>query len=218
MSNTFKYQMTNTLNNYQDQEIIMSSTIFNQNSTNSPAEESSVDQPEIGGSSLSFCEICAERKEIDEMFTIESCSHVFCTDCINKHVSIKIQDKIHVVTCPDVCNSWDELLCESLILASQKFYCPYKDCSAMLVNDSDEIVRESECPVCWRLFCAQCHVPWHCGVQCEEFRKMNVDETSREDLMVKELAKAKQCLHMTCRCGSQFCYKCGITWRNNHAC
>ncbi|WMV35207.1 hypothetical protein MTR67_028592 [Solanum verrucosum] len=85
----------------------------------------------------------------------------------------------------------------------------------MLVNDSDDIVRESECPVCRRLFCAQCYVPWHCGVQCEEFQKMNVDERSREDLMVKELAKAKQwtrcpycrffvektegCLHMTCR-------------------
>ncbi|TMW94373.1 hypothetical protein EJD97_010379 [Solanum chilense] len=237
----------------QDQEIIMSSIISNQNSTNSPAEESNVYQHEIGESSLSFCEICAERKEIDEMFTIESCSHVFCADCINKHVSIKIQDKIHVVTCPgeacrgildfetcisiipkDVRDSWDELLCESLILASQRFYCPYKDCSAMLVNDSDEVVRESKCPVCWRLFCAQCYVPWHCGFQCEEFGRMNVEERDREDLMLKELAKAKQwtrcpycrffvektegCLHMTCRCGSQFCYKCGITWRNNHAC
>ncbi|XP_004242195.1 E3 ubiquitin-protein ligase RSL1-like [Solanum lycopersicum] len=210
-------------------------------------------QNEIGESSLSFCEICAERKEIDEMFTIESCSHVFCADCINKHVSIKIQDKIHVVTCPgvacrgildfetcvsiipkDVRDSWDELLCESLILASQRFYCPYKDCSAMLVNDSDEIVRESECPVCRRLFCAQCYVPWHYDFQCEEFGRMNVEERDGDDLMVMELAKAKQwtrcpycrffvektegCLHMTCRCGSQFCYKCGITWRNNHAC
>ncbi|KAK4374681.1 hypothetical protein RND71_005358 [Anisodus tanguticus] len=194
----------------QDQEVIMTSTILNQNSTNFPAS-SRVNEHEIGESSLSFCEICAERKENNEMFTIETCSHVFCTDCISKHVATKIQDKIHIVTCPgvacrgildfktcssimpkDVRDRWDELLCESLILDSQKFYCPYKDCSAMLVNDSNEIVRESECPVCYRLFCAQCYVPWHCGVECEEFRRLNGDERGREDLMVRELAKAKQ--------------------------
>ncbi|KAF3620180.1 putative E3 ubiquitin-protein ligase-like [Capsicum annuum] len=236
----------------QDQEVIMISTISNRSSTISPAEES-VDVREIGESSLSFCEICAERKETDQMFTIETCSHVYCTDCVSKHVSIKIQDKTHVVTCPgaacrglldfetcisiipnDVRNMWGELLCESLILASEKFYCPYKDCSAMLVNDGDVIVMESECPVCRRLFCAQCYVPWHCGVECDEFQRLNADERGREDLMVRELAKAKQwtrcphccffvektegCLHMTCRCGSQFCYKCGVTWDARHYC
>lgn len=235
----------------QDQEV--TSTIFNQKSTHSPAVESPVDQPEVVESALSFCEICAERKEKDQMFKIDSCIHIFCTDCISKHISIKIQEKIHVVTCPgvacrgildfgarssiipkDVRNNWDELLCESIILASQKFYCPYKDCSAMLVNDSNEIIRESECPVCRRLFCAQCYVPWHSGVECAEFQSLNVDERSREDLMMKELAKAEQwsrcpdcryfvektkgCIHMTCRCGSQFCYICGITWTANHAC
>ncbi|MCD9645350.1 hypothetical protein HAX54_034206 [Datura stramonium] len=143
----------------------MTSTIFIQNLTSSPASSSSLqeagesaDEHEIGESSLSFCEICAERKEIDEIFTIEICSHVFRTDCIGKHVGTKIQDNIHVMTCPgvacrgtldfetcsliipkDVRNRWEELLCESLILASQKFYCPYKDCSAMLVDDSDII-------------------------------------------------------------------------------
>ncbi|XP_009769156.1 E3 ubiquitin-protein ligase RSL1-like [Nicotiana sylvestris] len=231
----------------QFQEVIMNSTIFNQNT------EAEGGAHEVGESSLSFCEICAERKESDEMFTIQTCSHIFCTDCISKHVATKIQENIHVVTCPGVacreildfetCSSivpkevisrWDEMLCESLILASQKFYCPYKDCSAMLVNDSDEIIRESECPSCWRLFCAQCKVPWHCGVECVEFQQLNSDERDREDLMVRELAKAKEwtrcpyckyfvektegCLHMTCRCGSQFCYKCGVIWTIHHAC
>ncbi|XP_016475322.1 E3 ubiquitin-protein ligase RSL1-like [Nicotiana tabacum] len=238
----------------QFQEVLMASTSI-QNSTSSPALSlrEAEESDEEGESSLSFCEICAERKESDEMFTIETCSHIFCTDCISKHVATKIQENIHAVTCPGVacrgildfetCSStmpkevlsrWDEVLCESLILASQKFYCPYKDCSAMLVNDSDEIIRESECPSCWRLFCAQCNVPWHSGVECEEFQRLNADERDREDLMVRELAKAKHwgrcphckffvektegCLHMTCRCGSQFCYKCGVTWTIHHAC
>ncbi|KAK3029346.1 hypothetical protein RJ639_037869 [Escallonia herrerae] len=158
---------------------------------------------EVGESSQIFCEICVERKESHEMFRVERCCHSFCSDCISKHITVKIQDSIEVVTCPgldckgvleinacktmipkDVIAQWDEALCRSLISASQKFYCPFKDCSAMLVDDDDvEVIRESECPECHRLFCAQCHVPWHSGISCEEFQRLNVDERGREDLM-----------------------------------
>ncbi|KAK2976616.1 hypothetical protein RJ640_021418 [Escallonia rubra] len=207
---------------------------------------------EVGESSQIFCEICVERKESHEMFRVERCCHSFCSDCISKHITVKIQDSIEVVTCPgldckgvleidacktmipkDVIAQWDEALCRSLISASQKFYCPFKDCSAMLVDDDDvEVIREAECPECHRLFCAQCHVPWHSGIECEEFQRLNVDERGREDLMVRELAreqnwmrcphckfyveKTEGCLHMTCRCGLQFCYACGAKWSETH--
>uniref|UniRef100_A0A5B6ZBQ4 RBR-type E3 ubiquitin transferase n=1 Tax=Davidia involucrata TaxID=16924 RepID=A0A5B6ZBQ4_DAVIN len=208
---------------------------------------------EVGESaSHSFCEICAEQRESEEMFRNGSCNHhSYCNDCIGKHVATKIQENIKIVTCPslnckgvlelDTCRAmipkevlarWDEALCESLILASQKIYCPFRDCSAMLVNDGVEVIRESECPICRRLFCAQCDVPWHSGVECEEFQILNEDEKGREDLMVRELARDKHwmrcpnckfiveksegCLHMTCRCQFQFCYQCGATWSNTH--
>ncbi|KAH9715984.1 RING-type domain-containing protein [Citrus sinensis] len=190
-----------------------------------------------GESSLSFCEICCERKEKDQMFKIESCIHSFCSDCISKQVATKIQvGVITRVTCPgldcksvleydsckpvlpkEVLELWEEALCQELIDASERFYCPFKDCSAMLVyeNDGETVISESECPFCHRLFCAQCYVPWHPGVNCEEYQRLNVDERSREDLMVRELAKEKKwsrcphckyyvertegCPHMTCR-------------------
>lgn len=82
-------------------------------------------------------------------------------------------------------------------------------------NDGETVISESECPFCHRLFCAQCYVPWHPGVNCEEYQRLNVDERGREDLMVRELAKEKKwsrcphckyyvertegCPHMTCR-------------------
>uniref|UniRef100_A0A5B7BRQ3 RBR-type E3 ubiquitin transferase n=1 Tax=Davidia involucrata TaxID=16924 RepID=A0A5B7BRQ3_DAVIN len=242
----------------QFQEALMGSMITSQMSNN-PPPSSSTSNPEVpmevateaGKSSFSICEICVEDKESDEMFTNESCDHSFCTDCIGKHVATKIQENIQVVTCPgldckgvieiDACRSvipkevldrWDEAICESLILASQKFYCPFRDCSAMLVNDGVEVIRESECPICRRLFCAQCDVPWHSGVECEEYQRLNEYERGREDLMVRELARDKHwmrcpnckfiveksegCLHMTCRCQFQFCYQCGATWSNTH--
>ncbi|KAL3512022.1 hypothetical protein ACH5RR_024739 [Cinchona calisaya] len=214
-------------------------------------EEEEEGKVEQGESSLNFCEICVERKESDEMFTIQCCTHLFCNDCISKHVAARLQYNTHSIACPavkcegviefdscmsimpkDVLERWNEVLCESIILVSQKFYCPFKDCSAMLVRESDEVIRESECPVCFRLFCAQCYVPWHPGADCEEFQRLNEDEKSREDLMLRELAKAKSwnrcprckyyvektqgCIHMTCRCGFQFCYACGETWTSTH--
>ncbi|PIN14661.1 Ubiquitin--protein ligase [Handroanthus impetiginosus] len=213
---------------------------------------------ELGEPSQFFCEICAETRDSDQVFSVQTCDHKFCTECIAKHISVKIQkspisDQVHgrFFACPgldckgvleiekcmqivpkDVLSMWGDTICESMIGVSQNFYCPYKDCSGLLVNDGDEKVRESECPFCHRLFCAECKVPWHSGVGCEEFSRMSESERGREDLMVHELAKLKKwqrcphckffveknhgCLHMTCRCGYQFCYACGATWSSIH--
>ncbi|KAI3912883.1 hypothetical protein MKW98_012825 [Papaver atlanticum] len=200
----------------------------------------------------SFCEICMETKPTSEMrkSTIK-CSHVYCSDCITKHIAAKIQDNITQITCPEfnckqtlepnlcrdiipaqVFDRWENALCESLILASQKIYCPFKDCSVMLVNDDDGvIIRESECPHCRRLFCAQCKVPWHSDLDCNEYQDMK--RGGLEDMLLIKLAEKKKwrrcprckyyvekkdgCLHITCRCKYEFCYSCGVLWNQSHS-
>ncbi|XP_028772028.1 probable E3 ubiquitin-protein ligase RNF217 isoform X1 [Neltuma alba] len=209
---------------------------------------------ETGESSQVICEICAENKEASQMFRNQRCHHSFCSDCVTKQVAIKIQDSITVVSCPgldcksvlelDACRPWlpkellerwDQALCEALFLAAPKYYCPFKDCSAMLLIENEEdhqAIRESECPVCHRLFCAKCDVPWHPGVDCEEFQGMDENEKERQDLIVRELAKEKKwkrcpnckfivektegCMHITCRCHYEFCYQCGEQWTSTH--
>jgi E3 ubiquitin-protein ligase RNF144 len=247
----------------QFQEALISAVIASQSSTAPPPpfpllqsmaeEEEPKSMKETGESSTCFCEICADKKQPSDMLQINACSHSFCSDCISKHVTAKIQSNITLVLCPSyhcggvlefgnigaivppaVAARWGEMLCESLIPASEKFYCPFKDCSAMMVKDDDDsdVIRESECPVCHRLFCATCYVAWHPGIECEEFMRLNEDERGREDLMVREMAKSQSwsrcphckyyvektegCLHMTCRCGFQFCYACGATWSQDH--
>jgi len=42
------------------------------------------------------------------------------------------------------------------------------------------------------MFCAQCKVPWHEGIECNEFEKLNADERKKEDVMLMRLAKNKK--------------------------
>ncbi|KAM1047387.1 hypothetical protein ACFX13_027339 [Malus domestica] len=122
-----------------------------------------------------------------------------------KYVVSKLQDNITSIRCPvpncigllepeycrpilppEVFYRRGSALCEAVILGSEKFYCPYKDCSAMLIDDGTEVVRQSVCPNCWRMFCAQCKVPWHEGIKCEEFLKLNKDEREKEDIVKRD--------------------------------
>ncbi|KAL2934138.1 hypothetical protein RDABS01_017257 [Bienertia sinuspersici] len=193
---------------------------------------------EMGESSqtqLIFCGICMENKQNPEIYKgLTNCKHAFCIDCIRKYVASKIKENIAVVECPDpkceqaiepeTCNSilpkevfgrWENALFEAMIPGSQKFYCPYKDCSVLMVDDGEEEVTMSECPSCRRLFCARCHVQWHDGVTCNEFQNLGENERANEDIMMMKLAKDKKwrrcpncrifvektegCQHMKCR-------------------
>lgn len=219
------------------QEALISSAISSRTSISTDQVEVETPFTTLKGQSSvsgSFCMICMDFKPSEEMFINNGCNHSFCTDCVGQYVGTKIQENISIVKCPDVkckgvlepqsCRSfipqqvferWENALCESLVLGSQRFYCPFKDCSAMLVDDGGEVVTASECPHCRRLFCAQCRVVWHAGIDCSEFQRLSKDERGREDIMVMELAKRKQwrrcprckfyvektagCLHITCR-------------------
>ncbi|GKD77603.1 zinc finger, C6HC-type containing protein, partial [Tanacetum coccineum] len=192
-----------------------------------------------------FCDICMDTKTESEMFrNTNVCRHMFCFDCIRGHVAAKIQENITKVRCPDqnckgvigpeacrlivpreVLDRWEDALCESLILGSEKFYCPFKDCSALLVNDGGGAVTSSECPHCNRLFCAQCKVTWHSGICCSEYQSLRKDERDPSDLMLMDLAKNNKwkrcpncnfyvekingCDDIHCRCGHDFDYNMG---------
>ncbi|OMO67107.1 Zinc finger, C6HC-type [Corchorus capsularis] len=53
---------------------------------------------------------------------------------------------------------------KKIVNGSEKFYCPYSDCSTLLINDPLEVLTELPCPACKRHFCVQCKVAWHSGV------------------------------------------------------
>ncbi|ESQ39983.1 hypothetical protein EUTSA_v10000966mg [Eutrema salsugineum] len=207
--------------------------------------------------STSFdCEICVESKPLTESFSINGCSHSYCNDCVSKYIAAKLQDNILSIDCPvsgcsgrlepeqcrvilprQVFDRWGDALCEAVVMRSKRFYCPYKDCSALVFLDESEgeKMKESECPHCNRMVCVACGTKWHLEVTCEEFQKLAENEREREDILLKKMAesqkwrrcpsckfyieKSQGCLYMKCRCGLAFCYNCGTPSKDHsHYC
>lgn len=223
----------------QFQEVLMSSIVAS-GSRSSPSAKRLYLRGESSKASEIFCKICMEVTKTTDMFRNDNCSHIFCRDCLARYLASKIQENISKVRCPEInckgvlepefCKEivpaevfvrWENALCESMLLESKIFYCPFKDCSALLVDDGEETVAQSECPNCRRLFCGQCKVAWHSGVSCEEYQSLGANERKEEDLMLMKIAKKKKwqkcpsckflvektqgCLHITCRFASIFC-------------
>ncbi|KAH7680007.1 E3 ubiquitin-protein ligase RNF144 protein [Dioscorea alata] len=218
------------------------------------ADELQLQEVLISGTiAQTFCKICMEVAPSSNMFQNNNCAHVFCRACLSQHIAAKLQENITVIKCPevhckgvlepeicqdivpkDVFERWETALCESMDIGACKFYCPFSDCSAMMLDDADEMVVQAECPVCRRLFCAQCKVAWHAGISCQKFQSLDVNERGKDDLILLELAKRNRwmrcpkcnffvekvegCLHITCRCKFQFCYRCGQKWSSSHDC
>lgn len=153
------------------------------------------------------CEICTESKYPYELFAIDGCSHTYCKSCVSQYVAAKLEENVLFIKCPDpnctkgklepamcslileegVFDLWCKALCE--LMVNDKFYCPFKNCSALMIYDKKEVITDAECPHCSRLFCAQCKVPWHAGFTCSEFQNLGEDERKNEDLMLMKLAK-----------------------------
>ncbi|RZB50953.1 putative E3 ubiquitin-protein ligase ARI9 [Glycine soja] len=211
------------------------------------SEAKKSDQP-----SQFLCGICFDDKPLSDMFKDGKCNHPFCTHCISKHVVTQIHQSILKVICPDpncyvefkpeylrtilpcdVIDRWECLRRESLILGSEKTYCPFKDCSVLLVNQGGEVATSAECPSCHRRFCAHCKAPWHGRKKCKEFQRVKKNE-KKLDKKFFNLAKEKNwkkcphctmfvqrcggCDHIACRCGCNFCYICGKNWNPEHRC
>lgn len=157
-----------------------------------------------------YCTICMETVHTRETFFIAGCTHGFCVR-VSQYVAAKVEENVLSIGCPDpgckdgalhpeACRDvipsqlfqrWGAALCDSA-LGPLKFYCPFKDCSALLVDDpgdGEAAITSAECPHCHRMFCAQCKVPWHDGVDCAEFQRLGNDERGREDLLLRKVAQ-----------------------------
>lgn len=132
---------------------------------------------------------------------------------------------------PNVFDTYSTRLTEATISDLDKVYCPFPGCSALMCRTQENkanmyaasssrssgrtIIGSAECMECHRLFCVECHVPWHADLNCEQYQTLPPDERDAADRKLFQLAKdqkwrrcgkcssliilAEGCFHMTCR-------------------
>ena len=108
-------------------------------------------------------------------------------------------------------------------------FCPTPGCSYMCFYDINEY--HLDCPLCKKSYCLKCKTEWHQDLTCEEYQQNKkyeenmteedkLNEKKFEDYVrgnrCKQCPKCKRwveknrgCDHITCPCGTHFCYKCG---------
>ncbi|KAI3397162.1 hypothetical protein diail_11136 [Diaporthe ilicicola] len=99
-------------------------------------------------------------------------------------------------------------------------YCHVSDCSKFIPPKG--IHHDiGTCPKCEAKTCCTCKAAAHEGEDCpkDEAGKQLLDLAKkqgwRQCFACKRVVELKEgCNHMTCRCGAQFCYKCGAAWKN----
>ncbi|XP_020875616.1 probable E3 ubiquitin-protein ligase rbrA, partial [Arabidopsis lyrata subsp. lyrata] len=135
------------------------------------------------------------------------------------------------VLTPKLIEMWKRKMKEDLIPHAEKIYCPYPRCSVLM--SKTELSSEAEqsnvraCIKCYGLFCIDCKVPSHSDLSCAEYKRLH-PEPPFDDMELKCLANDQMwrqcteckhmielsdgCNHITCRCGYEFCYRCGHGW------
>lgn len=204
--------------------------------SNRPAESSSVN------SLNETCVICMEDTDPSQIFSVDDCQHRYCFSCMKQYVEVKLLHGM-VPKCPhegcknelliDSCRKFltsklvetmQQRKLEASIPPTEKIYCPYPRCSALMskkeVLDYSQSLMGSEqslpkkCVKCHGLFCFGCKVPWHSGMTCYTYKRLNPNSPA-EDVRLKFLASrslwrqcvkcnhmielAEGCYHMTCR-------------------
>ncbi|EEF32081.1 zinc finger protein, putative [Ricinus communis] len=188
------------------------------------------------------CEICIEPTLSNRKFKNgNGCTHPFCNDCIAKYVEVKVIDNVANIKCPSlgcdrpleptscmalipkaIFDKWSDLLCEVRVLEWERCYCPYENCSALILNECRyHKVKKVTCPNCKKNFCFNCKIPWHGGYWCRESRQLR----DGNDVLAGELIENQRwtrcyncghsvervdgCKFISCRCGVEFCHECG---------
>uniref|UniRef100_A0A0D9XVX7 RBR-type E3 ubiquitin transferase n=1 Tax=Leersia perrieri TaxID=77586 RepID=A0A0D9XVX7_9ORYZ len=210
------------------------------------------------------CTICLEDTDVSKIHAVEGCAHRFCFSCMKEHVKVKLLHGM-LPACPqDGCATkltvegskiflsprllaiMVQRIREAQIPPTQKIYCPYPKCSALMSMSelihpmqassskytAVDAVTLRKCVKCTGSFCISCKVPWHDHMTCYEYKR-RYPHARLEDAYLQNLAQqrlwrqcirckhmielAEGCYHMTCVCGYEFCYTCGKEWKEKKA-
>ncbi|XP_016652653.1 PREDICTED: probable E3 ubiquitin-protein ligase ARI10 [Prunus mume] len=132
-----------------------------------------------------------------------------CLICLKETPIAQMFPIVNIETCekflsPKLANIMIQRIKECSIPATEKVYCAFPRCSALM-----------KCMKCHQLFCINCKVPWHYDMNCYDYQSLAMKKLWRQCSKCKHMVELDSgCCHVTCRCGHQFCYTCGAEWKS----
>lgn len=170
---------------------------------------------------------------------LTSCNHHWCAGCLKSLVEVYLRDEIlHPLRCcknPFVLASISGQLSKRLldqynakrieyeVPAQNRVYCSRPTCSEFLGSSEAQPIGQPDmtCGKCRSRTCATCRNPSHTGDRCkgneyvDQLRALAREsgwQTCPGCFTVVDLHHG--CNHMTCTCRSEFCFVCGVRWKN----
>ncbi|KAL6266300.1 hypothetical protein P5V15_003159 [Pogonomyrmex californicus] len=133
---------------------------------------------------LYTCYICFEEYKGVDCIELENCRHVYCRDCMEKHVRIKIDERTNLILCPTldcrykISDNDIRALCPSLFSKYEEImlritldtmddmiYCPRISCQYPVIKEPNDTAPI--CPNCNYCFCLFCRKLYHGHASCE---------------------------------------------------
>jgi len=185
------------------------------------------------------CSSCRQQLPRDHVFGM-SCGHAYCKVCLERFLQEITKTSqgppkccsqslrmtlVREILGPHAFLSLEQRLFE--LCLGNTMYCSNRHCQYPI--DLEKISSDVfSCPQCNTSLCSLCKSFVHPLMTCEEYM-LQAEGDNWELASVLTLAVAAKwkrcgrcknliqlstgCNHMTCTCGHQFCYVCGLTWR-----
>ncbi|KAK4445275.1 putative RING finger protein [Podospora aff. communis PSN243] len=179
------------------------------------------------------CLACCDEFPLFKGVSCMGCSHHYCPDCIESLFRASITDE--TLFPPKCCGQPISIdLCRHILPVDfrgqfhakkiefetpNRTYCSQPSCSTFIPLGAIK-GDVGTCVKCSATTCSLCKKPAHSTTDCPD------DPAARELMRLAEAEKWRKCSscsryveltigcnHITCRCGAQFCYECGETWK-----
>ncbi|KAL6872613.1 hypothetical protein HDV57DRAFT_253275 [Trichoderma longibrachiatum] len=180
------------------------------------------------------CVSCLDDVPVKE--TVKVPCHSYCRDCFIRLVTAAVQNeqqwppkcclnqipfKTVLENIPkDLEKTFHERSSEWEIPVSERVYCHSPGCGVWIKPGRISLARRQARCEQGHVTCTICRGQAHGNDECPQDQDLHLTNALAEEegwkhcYSCRALVEHKQaCQHMTCRCGAQFCYVCGLRWR-----